>query len=68
LFSGDTLFLGGPGNTTFPGGNFAQIITSIGDRLFTPLPPETIVMPGHGENTTIGDERPHLEEWTLRRW
>jgi len=68
LFSGDTLFQGGPGNTTFPGGNFTQIITSIGQRLFTPLPPETIVMPGHGENTTIGDERPHLEEWTLRRW
>jgi glyoxylase-like metal-dependent hydrolase (beta-lactamase superfamily II) len=68
LFSGDTLFQGGPGNTTFPGGDFAQIITSIDERLFIPLPPETIVMPGHGENTTIGDERPHLEEWILRRW
>ena len=68
LFSGDTLFQGGPGNTTFPGGDFAQIITSIDQRLFGPLPPETIVMPGHGEDTTIGDERPHLEEWILRRW
>jgi glyoxylase-like metal-dependent hydrolase (beta-lactamase superfamily II) len=68
LFSGDTLFQGGPGNTTFPGGDFAQIITSIDQRLFGPLPPETIVMPGHGADTTIGDERPHLEEWILRRW
>ncbi|MGD0743063.1 MAG: MBL fold metallo-hydrolase [Acidimicrobiales bacterium] len=68
LFSGDTLFPGGPGNTTFPGGNFAQIITSIGQRLFAPLPPETIVMPGHGEDTTIGIERPHLEEWIRRSW
>jgi glyoxylase-like metal-dependent hydrolase (beta-lactamase superfamily II) len=68
LFSGDTLFPGGPGNTTFPGGNFAQIITSIGQRLFAPLPPETIVMPGHGEDTMVGIERPHLEEWIRRSW
>jgi glyoxylase-like metal-dependent hydrolase (beta-lactamase superfamily II) len=68
LFSGDTLFPGGPGNTTFPGGNFAQIISSIDRRLFVPLPPETIVMPGHGANTTIGTERPHLDEWIQRGW
>ncbi|MGD0220490.1 MAG: MBL fold metallo-hydrolase [Acidimicrobiales bacterium] len=68
VFSGDTLFPGGPGNTTFSGGNFAQIITSIDSRLFTPLPPETIVMPGHGADTTIGNERPHLAEWIRRGW
>jgi glyoxylase-like metal-dependent hydrolase (beta-lactamase superfamily II) len=68
LFSGDTLFPGGPGNTTFPGGNFTQIITSIDGRLFTPLPAETVVMPGHGADTTIAAERPHLEEWIRRGW
>ena len=68
LLSGDTLFPGGPGNTTFPGGDFAQIITSIGGRLFGPLPPETIVMPGHGADTTIGDERPQLDTWIRRGW
>ena len=68
LLSGDTLFPGGPGNTTFPGGDFAQIITSIDRRLFGPLPPETIVMPGHGADTTIGDERPQLAAWIRRGW
>ena len=67
LFSGDTLFPGGPGNTKFPGGDFPTIITSIEDRLFT-LPPDTLVLPGHGDDTTIGTERPHLDEWIERRW
>jgi glyoxylase-like metal-dependent hydrolase (beta-lactamase superfamily II) len=67
LFSGDTLFPGGPGATHFPGGNFEQIITSIDSRLFT-YPVDTIVLPGHGANTTIGDERPHLAEWIERGW
>lgn len=68
LFSGDTLFPGGPGATKFPGGDFATIIRSIEDKLFAPLPPETIVMPGHGDDTTIGTERPHLQEWIDRGW
>ncbi|MHB1534212.1 MAG: MBL fold metallo-hydrolase [Acidimicrobiales bacterium] len=68
LFSGDTLFPGGPGNTSFPGGDFATIIGSIEDRLFAPLSAETIVFPGHGADTTIGDERPHLQEWVDRGW
>jgi glyoxylase-like metal-dependent hydrolase (beta-lactamase superfamily II) len=68
LFSGDTLFPGGPGATKFPGGDFPTIIRSIEDRLFSTLPAETIVMPGHGADTTIGDERPHLEEWIDRGW
>jgi glyoxylase-like metal-dependent hydrolase (beta-lactamase superfamily II) len=68
LFSGDTLFPGGPGATKFPGGDFATIIRSIDDRLFSDLPGDTIVLPGHGNDTTIGDERPHLQEWIDRGW
>ena len=67
LFSGDTLFPGGPGNTTFEGGDFDTIIESVDRKLFT-LPPDTIVLPGHGDRTTIGDERPHLQEWIDRGW
>ncbi|MEL7209788.1 MAG: MBL fold metallo-hydrolase [Actinomycetota bacterium] len=67
LFSGDTLFPGGPGNTSFEHGDFDTIIESIDRRLFT-LPPETLVLPGHGDDTTIGTERPHLDEWIERRW
>ena len=67
LFSGDTLFPGGPGNTTFEGGDFDTIIESVDRRLLT-LPPETLVLPGHGDNTTIGTERPHLQEWIDRGW
>jgi glyoxylase-like metal-dependent hydrolase (beta-lactamase superfamily II) len=68
LFSGDTLFPGGPGATTFPGGDFPTIIRSLEDRLFAPLPADTIVLPGHGDDTTIGAERPHLQEWVDRGW
>jgi glyoxylase-like metal-dependent hydrolase (beta-lactamase superfamily II) len=68
LLSGDTLFPGGPGNTKFEGGNFATIIESIDQRLFAPFSPDTIVMPGHGLDTTIGMERPHLDEWVERGW
>ena len=68
LFSGDTLFPGGPGNTSFEGGDFPTIIRSIEDRLFAPLDPDTIVLPGHGDRTTIGTERPHLQEWVDRGW
>ncbi len=68
LFSGDTLFPGGPGNTSFEGGDFATIISSIENLLFARLAPETIVMPGHGADTTIGAESPHLQEWIDRGW
>ncbi len=67
LLSGDTLFPGGPGNT---GGNaqaFAQIIAAIECKLFT-LPDDTPVYPGHGADTTIGAEKPHLQEWMERGW
>jgi hydroxyacylglutathione hydrolase len=56
LFSGDTLFAGGWGNTVFPGGSEEDIFTSIKDKLMS-LPDETIVYPGHGMETTIGEER-----------
>ena len=68
LLSGDTLFPGGAGNTTFEGGSFPTIIESIETRLFAPFSPDTIVMPGHGNDTTIGTERPHLDEWVARGW
>jgi glyoxylase-like metal-dependent hydrolase (beta-lactamase superfamily II) len=67
LFSGDTLFPGGPGATQFEGGDFPTIIRSIDERLFT-LPPDTLVLPGHGLDTTIAAERPHLQEWVDRGW
>jgi glyoxylase-like metal-dependent hydrolase (beta-lactamase superfamily II) len=67
LFSGDTLFPGGVGNTSFPGGDFDTIIRSVDTRLF-PLPEEMLVLPGHGLDTTIGQERPHLDEWIERGW
>jgi glyoxylase-like metal-dependent hydrolase (beta-lactamase superfamily II) len=68
LLTGDTLFTGGPGNTKSDLGDFATIIASIDRRLFAPLPPDTIVMPGHGADTTLGAERPHLDEWIARGW
>ena len=68
LLSGDTLFPGGPGATKFEGGDFATIIRSIDDRLFAKLDPDTIILPGHGDQSTIGAERPHLQEWVDRGW
>jgi glyoxylase-like metal-dependent hydrolase (beta-lactamase superfamily II) len=68
LFSGDTLFPGGPGATQYEGGDFTTIIESIDRKLFAPLPADTIVLPGHGDQTTIGEERPHLQEWIDRGW
>lgn len=67
VFGGDTLFQGGPGNTSLPHADFDTIITSIREKLFT-LPPETVVHPGHGDMTTIEGELPQLDEWIARRW
>lgn len=66
LFTGDTLFPGGPGKTK-AGWNFSSIIESIRARLFS-LPDDTRVLPGHGKPTTIGTERPHLDAWIQRGW
>ena len=68
LFSGDTLFPGGPGATGFEGGDFDTIISSIDQRIFSPLAADTVVLPGHGDQTTIGTETPHLQEWIDRGW
>jgi len=68
LLSGDTLFPGGPGATKFEGGDFPTIIRSIEDRIFAKLPDDTIVLPVHGADTTIGRERPHLQDWIDRGW
>ena len=67
LFSGDTLFPGGPGATRFEGSSFPTIIESIDRRLFT-LAPDTLVLPGHGIDTTIATERPSLQSWVDRGW
>lgn len=65
VFTGDTLFAGGPGATGRSYSDFGTIIPSIRDRLLT-LPPDTVVHTGHGDSTTIGAEAPHLEEWIAR--
>ena len=68
LFTGDTLFPGGPGATQYEGGDFETIIRSIEDRIFSRFDGSTVVLPGHGLDTTVGDESPHLDEWVARGW
>lgn len=65
VFSGDTLFQGGPGATGRSFSDFPTIVRSIQERLLT-LPPETVVRTGHGDSTTIGAEAPHVAEWLAR--
>ena len=65
VFSGDTLFQGGPGATGRSYSSFETIIESIRERLFA-LPPQTVVRTGHGDPTLIADEAPHLEAWIAR--
>jgi glyoxylase-like metal-dependent hydrolase (beta-lactamase superfamily II) len=65
VFSGDTLFQGGPGATGRSYSSFDTIIKSIREKLLA-LPGDTVVRPGHGDSTTCGDEAPHLEEWIAR--
>lgn len=65
VFAGDTLFKGGPGATGRSYSDFGTIIASIRDRLLT-LPAGTVVHTGHGDDTTVGDEAPHLREWIAR--
>jgi glyoxylase-like metal-dependent hydrolase (beta-lactamase superfamily II) len=67
LFTGDTLFPGGPGNTFGNADAFATIMDSLEERIFV-LPDETWVYPGHGDDTTIGAERPSIQEWRARGW
>lgn len=68
LFTGDTLFPGGPGATKFEGGDFPTIIHSIESRLFRQYSGETLIWPGHGAPSTLGAESPSLQEWIDRGW
>ena len=65
VFTGDTLFAGGPGATGRSHSDFPTIVDSVRERLLT-LPPETSVLTGHGDATTVGSEQPHLQEWVTR--
>ena len=67
LFTGDSLFPGGPGKTTTPQ-NFSSLMDDLESRVFGVLPDDTWVYPGHGDDTTLGSERPHLAEWRARGW
>jgi len=68
LFTGDSLFPGGPGNTEHDPDRFGSLITDLEHRIFAALPDGTWVYPGHGQDTTIGAERPHVPEWRARGW
>jgi glyoxylase-like metal-dependent hydrolase (beta-lactamase superfamily II) len=68
LFTGDSLFPGGPGNTGGDPARFGQLMDDLEDRLFSQLPDGTWVYPGHGKDTTLGAERPQLGEWRARGW
>jgi glyoxylase-like metal-dependent hydrolase (beta-lactamase superfamily II) len=68
LFTGDSLFPGGPGNTDHDPERFNSLITDLENRIFAELPDGTWVYPGHGGDTTIGTERPHVPEWRARGW
>ncbi len=68
LFTGDSLFPGGPGNTNNDPERFGSLITDLEERIFAVLPDGTWVYPGHGGDTTLGAERPHVPEWRARGW
>lgn len=68
LFTGDSLFPGGLGATRGDSDRFAQLHADVSDRIFDRLGDDTWVYPGHGSDTTLGAERPHLQEWRARGW
>ena len=67
VFTGDCLFPGGPGRTTNPK-DFGTLMDGLEAKIFGPLPDETWIYPGHGNDSTLGAERPHLAEWRARGW
>jgi glyoxylase-like metal-dependent hydrolase (beta-lactamase superfamily II) len=67
LFTGDSLFPGGPGRTTNPG-DFTSLMDDLEEKVFGPLPDETWFYPGHGKDSTLGTERPSIPEWRARGW
>jgi glyoxylase-like metal-dependent hydrolase (beta-lactamase superfamily II) len=68
LFTGDSLFPGGVGNTFGDSDAFRQLLDDVSTKLFDRLPDDTWFYPGHGDDSTIGAERPHLAEWRERGW
>jgi glyoxylase-like metal-dependent hydrolase (beta-lactamase superfamily II) len=68
LFTGDSLFPGGVGNTQRDPQRFASLLADVIHRIFDAYPDETVLWPGHGLPTTLGAERPHLEVWRARGW
>ena len=68
LFTGDSLFPGGIGNTQGDAARFESLLNDVSERIFDYLPDDTVVHPGHGKGTTVGAERPQLEEWRARGW
>lgn len=68
IFSGDSLFPGGVGNTQNDAARFTSLLNDVSERLFEAYPDDTVVHPGHGDPTTLGAERPHLAEWRERGW
>ncbi|WP_028048205.1 MBL fold metallo-hydrolase [Cellulomonas sp. URHD0024] len=67
LFTGDSLFPGGPGATRTPE-HFGSLMADLTERVFDRFDDDTVVYPGHGRSTTLGAERPHLDEWRARGW
>ncbi|WP_454198334.1 MBL fold metallo-hydrolase [Nocardia sp. Marseille-Q1738] len=67
LFTGDSLFPGGVGRTT-SSEDFTSLLTDVTTKLFDRYPDNTAVYPGHGDDTTLGTERPHLSDWQARGW
>jgi glyoxylase-like metal-dependent hydrolase (beta-lactamase superfamily II) len=68
IWTGDCLFPGGPGNTQKDAKRFTSLMDDLEAKVFGVLPDETWVYPGHGKDTTLGAERPHLQEWRERGW
>lgn len=68
VFTGDSLFPGGPGATGNDARRFSQLMDDLEQRLFAPLPDASWIYPGHGRDTTLGAERPHLGAWRARGW
>ncbi|GAB3997050.1 MBL fold metallo-hydrolase [Nocardioides marmoraquaticus] len=68
LWTGDSLFPGGVGNTFGDADAFRQLLADVEERLFARLPDETWFYPGHGDDSVIGEQRPHVEEWRERGW
>ena len=68
IFSGDSLFPGGVGNTWNDPERFASLINDVSQRIFEKYDDDTVVLPGHGDSTVLGIERPHVDTWRERGW